>query len=72
MSETHVFPTEFLFLASGLMFLYYGARGIFPRGYHDAWDPKDRGKPMDKRRRIVFLVAGLAFCCAGVFLYFRA
>jgi len=54
------------------MFLYYAARGVFPPGYHDAWDPKDRGKPMDKRRRMVFFFAGLVFCCLGVFLYFRS
>jgi hypothetical protein len=71
MSDIHGFPATFLFSAGGLVFLYYGARGVFPPGYHDAWDPEDRGKPMDKRRRMVFLVAGLVFWCVGVFIYFR-
>jgi len=58
------------FLAGGLMIMLYAARGVFPHGYRDA-DPNDRGKPMDKRRQVLFLVAGMVFCCVGVFLYFR-
>jgi len=60
----------FLFSVFGLFMLYYAARGVVPRG----WNPSDYsevGKPMDRRMRILFLVAGVGFCGVGILLFYR-
>jgi len=71
MTEVGSVVATIFFLAGGLMMLCHAARGDTPRRHHDVCDPNDRGKAMDRHGQVLFFVAGLLFCCVGVFLYFR-